>query len=280
MVVQQRLNDWLMDGRLPGLSLLEADGDCGPKTKQAIGALQLRYVDVAAPDCRIDPGGKTLEMLFTALAPPVPKVSEVSYLDWLNSKAYVNDSGPVDWEKRSSFWAGVGAKGSFGNWLNPIDGFDLVLASMYNVKSPWDNRFILNANTKRTFSLGGGVSAGAVLCFVTGIYYPQDLSKIQSAGVDWNFAMAGKWAAFANWAVRIPHLTKMIPAAKVGQYADWDTVSKFVSVLKGGMTAFGFSETDTMPNFVAIDIPLGGFGIEVDLYYGVSSYKVISAELE
>ena len=278
MSIQIRLNRWMMEGRLPSLEMLAVDGECGPKTKQAIGAFQLRYVDIPSPDCRVDPNGKTLDMLFQSLVPPAPRVPEVSYIDWLNSLSWTSESTPAYWEKRGMFWAGVGGKASYGSWLSG-DGFDTLIATLYNTESPWENKFILNANTRRLFNFGGGVSAGGVLCFATGIYFPSDFANIESGEVDFNIVLAGKWLAFANWALRIPNLTKMVSAAQIGHFADYKSVSNLVSTIKGGISGFGLAEDDPRPNFVAIDIPVGGLGIEVDLYYGITNYNVTKVHL-
>lgn len=277
--IQIRLNRWVMLGRLPGVEMLAVDGQCGTKTKQAIGAFQLRYVDIAKPDSRVDPGGKTLALLFTSLIETTPqRVPDNTYIDWLNSGNWQSqqvDDAPF-WEKRGPCWVGVGVKTGGGALHN---GTDLCLCTLYNTTSPGNNRFVLTAHTKRVITVGAGATAGAVLCFVTGIYHPSSLGKIQSAGTDWNVAIAGKWKGLASWAVKIPHLTKLVSAAKISKYADLDTVSKVVTTVKSGMGAFGVSETDPNPGFVAIDIPLGGYGMELAYYYGVTSYHVSNVEL-
>ena len=62
-LVQQRLNKWIAAGKLPGVVALVVDGQSGPKTKQAIGAFQLRFVGMKKPDSRIDPNGESLRVL-------------------------------------------------------------------------------------------------------------------------------------------------------------------------------------------------------------------------
>lgn len=85
MSIQIRINRWIMEKKLPEIGMLAVDGSCGPATKLAIGAFQKRYLGVNNPDCRVDPGGKTLEALFASLVSP--QVSEAAYREWLKAQA-------------------------------------------------------------------------------------------------------------------------------------------------------------------------------------------------
>ena len=83
MTVQVLLNKWIMLRLIPGIDPLGIDGVSGPKTKRAIGAFQLRYVDVAKPDMRVAPGRNTIKHL--NLQPNLkPKTPLAVYNDWLN----------------------------------------------------------------------------------------------------------------------------------------------------------------------------------------------------
>ena len=64
--VQERLNRFT--ARLE-LEPLKVDGDCGPKTRNAIAAFQSDVVDLDLPDGRVDPLGHTWQLLD---APPGP----------------------------------------------------------------------------------------------------------------------------------------------------------------------------------------------------------------
>jgi hypothetical protein len=68
--VQRLLNLHL--GRLPTLRALAVDGKCGARTEQAIVEFQRRVVGMAAPDGRVDPGGKTLAALNQSTRPTPP----------------------------------------------------------------------------------------------------------------------------------------------------------------------------------------------------------------
>lgn len=274
MAIQARLDIWIYKGLLPDVDYLAVDGVCGPKTKRAIGAFQKRYVvGITNPDCRVDAGGKTQEHLWLPLfsQPRVPDPVYYQYLSFLDWYIKVADEPPV-WEKRGMFWFGVGAKASAG--VTGQGGTDVSLSSMYNLKAPSANKFIVTAHTERKLQLGAGFSGGAVLCFATGLYYPQDLGKIQTAGVDFNLNLMGKWASLARWAVKLPYMGGLITAARAAAFADLGTLSKIATAIKGGLGAFGLREDETMPNFTAIDIPIGGGGVEASIYYGVTSYSV------
>jgi peptidoglycan hydrolase-like protein with peptidoglycan-binding domain len=55
------------------LEPLEPDGDCGPKTRNAIAAFQGDVVGMDVPDGRVDPGGRTWQQLDAVPGPaPVP----------------------------------------------------------------------------------------------------------------------------------------------------------------------------------------------------------------
>jgi len=279
--IQARLNKWIAFGKLPGLAALATDGQCGAKSKLAIGAFQLRFVSGSKkPDCRVDPGGETLRFLCMDFSQGSAPVGDpVVYLDHLNKK--VQDDAPV-WEKRGMFWWGVGVKGSVGVPGAAMSkdgdaGHDLTSAVMFNLKDH-SNRFMMNAHTRRVVNVGLGASGGLVLCFATGMYYPSHFDKIQSGGADFNLALLGKWTSFARWASRLKHLDKIVSAAKVGKYANGDTVAFVVSAIKGAMAGFDIKQDDPMPSFIVIDLPVGG-GMEASLYYGITSYETFAVQL-
>ncbi len=283
--IQARLNKWIAFGRLPGLAPLGVDGQCGAKSKLAIGAFQLRYVPgVSKPDCRVDPGGETLRFLCMDFSQGnAPAGDPVQYNDYLNQK--VQDESTPYWEKRGMFWCGVGVKASVGVPGVSMDesggaGHDLSLAVMYNLKDP-SNRFMMNAHTRRVVNVGAGASGGPVLCFATGMYHPNDFDKIQSGGLDFNLALVGKWTSFARWASRLNNLDKIISAAKVNKYANGGTVSGVVSAIKGTMAGFDVKEDDPMPSFITIDLPVPVIsgGLEASLYYGITSYNTFAVKL-
>ena len=66
MVIQSRLTTLINDGLLPGLTPLTVDGQCGAKTKDAIGSFQRRFLGYQNPDKRVDKAGQTLAALFAA----------------------------------------------------------------------------------------------------------------------------------------------------------------------------------------------------------------------
>lgn len=73
LVVQHLLNDWLA---AIGQPLVPTKGICGPMTIETIEAFQARVLGSAAPDGRIDPGGRTWNALtarnFTPAPAPAP----------------------------------------------------------------------------------------------------------------------------------------------------------------------------------------------------------------
>jgi len=68
--VQQLLNRWLAATNEPQLPV---DGGAGPQTIGAIEAYQARVLGAAAPDGRVDPGGRTWRALAAGegTAPPL-----------------------------------------------------------------------------------------------------------------------------------------------------------------------------------------------------------------
>ena len=198
-VIQNRLNQWIAAGKLPGLAALTPDGKCGPKSKQAIGAFQLRFVaGLSKPDCRVDPGGQTVAHLGLDFSEVSKQVGDPVYDGWIKTPVDGSENPPY-WQTRGMFWYGVGAKAGGGAGT----GSDLTMAALYNLKND-DNRFKISATTHRYLNAGGGFSGSAVLCFATGIYHPNDFNSIQSSGVDWNLAIGVKWLSFARWAAALP----------------------------------------------------------------------------
>ncbi len=281
--VQNRLNKWIAFGRLPGLDLLSIDGLCGPKTKRAIGAFQVRYLAMKTPDKRIDVNGETLRFLCMDYSQGNKPVGDpVKYDDYMKTPVDTSDDTPY-WEKRGMFWWGVGVKGSAsGTGISigehDIKGADLTMAAMYNLKNE-DNRFKIAASTRRVVNFGGGYSGSMVLCFATGMYHPEDFNKIQSGGVDFNLAIGAKWLSLARWAAKLHRLEKIVTAVQVAKYADGSTVSELTTLIKGAIAGFGINEEETQPGFVAIDLPFLGVGMEASVYYGITSYNVISTKL-
>ena len=84
MKIQTRLNNWIYRGLLPEIELLAMDGKCGDKSKQAIGAFQYLYLGHIHPDCRVDPGGKTLLRLYDSLIDPQRIISD--YIDYIRDR--------------------------------------------------------------------------------------------------------------------------------------------------------------------------------------------------
>lgn len=81
MTVQARLNVWIYKGHLPKVDFLAVDGDCGDKTKLAIGAFQMMILGHKNPDCRVDPGGKTLMAMYESLLTPQKTLQE-AWEEW------------------------------------------------------------------------------------------------------------------------------------------------------------------------------------------------------
>jgi peptidoglycan hydrolase-like protein with peptidoglycan-binding domain len=63
MAVQTLLNKFIVPGKLPGVEPLTTDGKVGARTIAAIRAFQQRFLAMAKPDGRVDPGGRTLGAL-------------------------------------------------------------------------------------------------------------------------------------------------------------------------------------------------------------------------
>lgn len=97
MSIQIRLNRWIMENKLPGVPMLAVDGDCGAQSRKAIGAFQKLYLGMNNPDCRVDPGGKTLDALFQSLISP--QASKAAYDAWLKAQSESQSASTpkVDW---------------------------------------------------------------------------------------------------------------------------------------------------------------------------------------
>ncbi len=99
MTIQGRLMKWIGMGHLPGVDTIAVDGICGPRTRRAIGAFQKKIMGFQNPDCRVDPGGRTMESLYQNL-PPKLSPADKAYLHWLEQfESYPKEqSQPIDWD--------------------------------------------------------------------------------------------------------------------------------------------------------------------------------------
>lgn len=273
VVIQKRLNEWIAAGKLPGVATLGTDGQCGAKTKKAIGAFQLRFVPgVTKPDSRADPGGKTVTHLGLDFGEVVKQVGDPVYNGWMETPTDHSANTPY-WEKRGMFWFGAGLKAGGGAGI----GLDIASAVMFNWKD-MANYFVVAASTQRRLNIGAGASGGAVLCFATGLYHPSDMNKIEATEWDWNFSAGPKWASFAKWVAKAPKLEKLVSAMGNSKYANSDAVDELAYIIKNGMAAFNVQEDDPRYGFVTIDMPLGG-GTEAAIYYGVTRYQILASKL-
>ncbi len=102
MSIQIRLNRWIMEGKLPNVAMLAVDGGCGAQTKKTIGAFQKLYLGMNNPDCRVDPGGVTLDKLFQSLISPV--VSKADFDAWLKSQASAAQPASDGWMNDIEGW--------------------------------------------------------------------------------------------------------------------------------------------------------------------------------
>ena len=81
--VQRLLNKFVTRMKL---KVVADDGDCGKDTLTAIRAFQKQLMGIAAPDARVDPGGRTFARLSqsgdTLAAQPTPSTDELSGGTW------------------------------------------------------------------------------------------------------------------------------------------------------------------------------------------------------
>ncbi|MCW5966010.1 MAG: hypothetical protein KIT83_18375, partial [Bryobacterales bacterium] len=155
----------------------------------------------------------------------------------------------------------------------------MLVSTMYNLQSP-SNKFIVSASTKRVVSGGGGISAGGVVVFITGIYHPKDLNQIEFGGFDWNLAIGGKWGSFAKWASKAPQLAQLVQAAKMTKFANATTVNATASLMKSGAASHGLFVDDPNPSMLSMDIPIGGVGLEASIYYGITKFQISNLQLD
>jgi len=273
-IIQTRLNQWITGGKLPGVATLGTDGQCGAKTKQAIGAFQVRYLGTAKPDCRVDPGGQTATILGMDYSQSNKPVGDpVVYNGWVSTPTDNSDNVPY-WEKRGMCWFGAGAKGGGGAGV----GLDVASAVMFNTKDK-ANWFAIAAGTERKLNIGAGASGGLVVCFATGMYHPNEFNRIELAEWDWAFSVGAKWLSFAGWVAKAPKIHKLVSAMTIAKYSNGDTITELAYILKNGMALFGVKEDDPRPGFITIDLPMAGGGTEAAIYYGITRFQILSCTL-
>jgi hypothetical protein len=195
----------------------------------------------------------------------------------------VDPDEPVPvWEKRGSDWFGVGAKVSTNVQVVPGQGSgtetDHVVAKMYNLEAPAKNSFWLRAYTERVLGLGGDVSGNLVIVFISGIYWPTQLTRISQGDWDWSLALKGKWSSVAKSANKMGRLAKV--ARRLRQATSLEDLSEIASIIRAFWEVSGLRPGATRPEFVAIELPGAGAGVAASVYWGLTRFSVWSVQVE
>ncbi len=132
--------------------------------------------------------------------------------------------------------------------------------------------------------LGFGASGGFAILFVTGVKGPGDLNGHQQAEPDFNVAIGGKWDKFVRSPAKLAKLKPLIELIKrlgstpIGIKSVLKaSPEKWLELIKTARTIkeyVGINPGDP-PNVLVIDIPVGGGGAELSVFYGLSNYEAL-----
>lgn len=171
-------------------------------------------------------------------------------------------------------WLGVGAK--YGGFLGGV-GAETISGWMMNLGTY--DRVIFNVESIK-FGLGLGGGAGGCLIIALNCPNPQSLvsdSYQVQGNVDVGISLGNRWGGFARSAVRhLRPLMNMGPQAvrmliQGSRHAD--DVRNLGHLLYSNYSLL--SQGNTTPQLITIDIPVGGFAVELSVTSSLQKFSIV-----
>ena len=181
-------------------------------------------------------------------------------------------------KSQTNIWVGGGYKGGTTFGVVGIETSQMVCASLDDLTKG----FSATVSGSRFPALGIGASGGPFGVIVTSMTRPHELAQVLSGDHSYSLTLgarlkgligdarvgkAGK--ALSDFAQKYGRMGKAAAkyAPSLGKYH-----SEFVDVAK----LFGMDMNAAEPQVVTIDIPVGGFGVEIGYQFVVSKYHVVA----
>ena len=182
-------------------------------------------------------------------------------------------------EKRMNAWFGVAGK---GGTMFFVVGIETVGGYVFSLDDPTKGMGI-TASINR-LGAGFGASGGLCFVFVSGVSNPSQLNGFQQEANDFALAVGPKWGAFFKEAAMVKKLKPVIdvltrvgartPGALKQALKAREVIADLIQAGKSIKEALGIGPTNE-PKVLMFDIPIGGGGAEVGLFYGVANFNAL-----
>jgi hypothetical protein len=182
-------------------------------------------------------------------------------------------------ELRLDIWVGMGLKAGTTVAVAGIETMEGWVVSL----DPPHRWMVLQASTNR-LGAGWGASGGGCLIVVTGVNRPSQLNGFQDGAGDFSFALGEKWDAFVKGGGAAKKFAPILTAiARIGAKtprelkaalkAKPDMYGALVKSVKQFKDSIGAAAEEQ--KVYLVDVPWGGFGAEVALFFGVANYTAV-----
>jgi hypothetical protein len=181
---------------------------------------------------------------------------------------------------RLNTWFGIVGK---GGTQFVVVGIETVVGFAVSLDDPtkW---MAITASINR-IGPGFGASGGFAGVYVTGVTSPSQLNGHQEGDWDFNLTLGPNWGKIAKSAGRTTKLRPLIEAlAKIGAKtptalkrmlkANPDKYGELVDSCRSFNDSLGMG-SESGPKVLIFDVPLGGGGVEVSGYFGVSNFNAV-----
>lgn len=180
----------------------------------------------------------------------------------------------------SNIWMGVQFKGGAGL----IGGLEGSIGAVVN-SVKLTNGCSLFSSGWRLGAVGGG-SGGLALLIATGFKSSSEFHKYNSSGLDWALSFGPKWSGILKSAGKLDKLENFAHGMMdvLDNASRADRLVKFMKNPEATKELYGVGKSllsgtlvdDEYQGICAIDVPFGGLGAEIGIYFASSTFRTIT----